>query len=151
MKKSLFLEKANIEKTAKKYVLENANGMRMEFTDFGAIVLSLMIKDKDGIVRDVVLGFQQMKDYLRNDMGMGAYIGRNANRIKDAKVTIEGVEYTLTKILGNHNIHSGPKRSHYEFYDAKTGQDESGQYVEFSRRSPHLEQGLPGNLEQKIR
>ena len=89
MKKSLFLEKANIEKTAKKYVLENANGMRMEFTDFGAIVLSLMIKDKDGIVRDVVLGFQQMKDYLRNDMGMGAYIGRNANRIKDAKVTID--------------------------------------------------------------
>ena len=151
MKKSLFLEKANIEKTAKKYVLENANGMRMEFTDFGAIVLSLMIKDKDGIVRDVVLGFQQMKDYLRNDMGMGAYIGRNANRIKDAKVTIEGVEYTLKKILGNHNIHSGPNRSHYEFYDAKTGQDENGQYVEFSRLSPHLEQGLPGNLQQNIR
>ena len=151
MKKPLFLERANIEKRAKRFTLENANGMRLEVTDFGAVVLSLMVKDKDGILRDVVLGFNQMKDYCRNDMGMGAYIGRNANRIKNARFSIDGVEYTLAKILGKHNIHSGPNRSHYEFYDAITGQDESGQYVEFSRLSPHLEQGFPGNLEQKIR
>lgn len=151
MKKPFFLEKSNIEKNAQKFILENANGMRLEVSNFGALVLSLFVKDKDGVLRDVVLGFEQMKHYLKNDMGMGAYIGRNANRIKGARFSIDGVEYTLQKILGKHNIHSGPHRSHYEFYDAKTGEDCNGQYVEFSRISPHLEQGFPGNLEQKIR
>lgn len=140
------------EGAAKKYILSNENGMVVELSDFGASILALKVPDKQGTLVDVMLGYDTVDEYYDNACGFGAYIGRNANRIGEAKVEIEGLTYTLeANNKGVNNLHSGNNRSHYHLYEAEKGQCTEGEYVEFSRVSPHLEQGFPGNLNQKIR
>jgi len=151
MIEKIFFGKLDTGEIAHRYVLENDKETRIEVTDFGALVLSIIVKDKNGVSRDIVLGFDNLEDYFNIDTGMGAYVGRNANRIKDASLYIEDVKYTLEANDGNNNLHSGFNRSHCKFYNSTIGEDQNGQYVEFYRVSPHLEQGFPGNLEQKIR
>lgn len=139
-------------KEAKRYLLSNKNGMEVELTDFGATILTLQVPDKDGSLVDVMLGYDTIEEYHDNSCGFGAYIGRNANRIGGACVTLDGVSYELeANQKGINNLHSGSNRSHYQLYQAVCGECEAGSYVEFSRISPHLEQGFPGNLEQCIR
>ena len=133
------------------YILENSNGMHVQLSDFGALVLTIILPDKNGYIKDITLGYDEMEDYYNIDTGFGAYVGRNANRIKNASVTIEGTEYCLDKNDGKNNLHSGFNRSHCKMYDANYGKSKEGCYVEFSRTSLHLEQGFPGDLEQKIR
>lgn len=136
---------------AVKYILKNTIGMEMEASDFGALILSVRVPDRNGVKRDVVLGFDTLEAYYDNSIGFGAYIGRNGNRIEGACVTIEGVKYPLDVNDNDNNLHSGNDRSHYKFYQAVTGESEEGSFVEFLRTSPHLEQGFPGNLKQRIR
>lgn len=138
-------------KEASRYLLENASGLEVELSDFGAQFLAIRVPDKNGIKRDVLLGYDTLEGYYDNACGFGAYVGRNGNRIADACVTIEGVEYQLEPNNHGNNLHSGSDRSHYQFYDATTGENEEGSYVELHRVSPHLEQGFPGNLDQIIR
>ena len=137
---------------AKKYVLTNANGMEVVLSDFGASILIVKVPDQKGDMVDVMLGYDTLEEYYDNSCGFGAYVGRNANRIAEAKVTLDGVTYELeANSKGINNLHSGSNRSHYQFYDAEIGCCAEGEYVEFSRVSPHMEQGFPGNLQQKIR
>lgn len=150
MRKEAFGTTKNME-NASKYTLRNQTGMEVELSDFGALVLAIRVPDKDGEMRDVILGYDTLEEYYDNDCGFGAYIGRNGNRIQGACVTLDGVEYKLDKNNGENNLHSGCNRSHYQFYQAITGESEEGSYVQLERVSPHLEQGLPGNLQQKIR
>ena len=67
---------------AELYIFENANGMQMQVTDYGASLVSVIVKDKNGISRDVVLGYDDAAGY-EADSGtfFGAIVGRNANRI----------------------------------------------------------------------
>ncbi len=135
---------------ASRYILTNENGMEVVLSDFGALILSINLP-VNGENRDVVLGFDTLGEYYNNGAGFGAYVGRNANRIGGAKVTIEGVEYQLEENNNSNNLHSGQDRSYYKFYEAQIGIEKSCAWVEFSRISPHMEQGFPGNLKQKIR
>lgn len=73
--------------------------MCVELSDFGALVLSVYVLDRHGRNRDVVLGYDNLTDYYEQDTGFGAYIGRNANRIAGAEVTIEGTKYLLDKMI----------------------------------------------------
>lgn len=150
MKQTEFGITHNGEK-ASRYLLCNKSGTELELSDFGALILALRTADREGIKRDVILGYDTLEEYYDNDCGFGAYIGRNGNRIQGASVTIEGVEYTLDQNNYGNNLHSGKNRSHYQFYQAQAGENEEGSYVQMERVSPHLEQGFPGNLQQKIR
>lgn len=136
---------------ASRYLMENASGMEVELSDFGAQFLAIRVPDKAGVKRDVLLGYDTLEEYYDNSCGFGAFIGRNCNRIANACVTIEGVEYQLEANNHGNNLHSGNDRSHYKFYQAVTGASAEGSFVELYRISPHLEQGFPGNLKQKIR
>ena len=139
-------------KAAYRYLMSNEAGVEVELSDFGASILAIRVPDKEGKMRDIMLGYDTLEEYYDNSCGFGAYIGRNANRIGEAKVTLDGVTYELeANQKGINNLHSGSNRSHYQLYDAGIGQDEKGDYVEFRRISPHLEQGFPGNLDQVIR
>lgn len=73
--------------------------MSVELSDFGALVLSIYVLDKYGRKRDVVLGYDNLMDYYEQNTGFGAYIGRNANRIAGAEVTIEDIKYLLDKMI----------------------------------------------------
>lgn len=150
MKKERFGITRNNEQ-ASKYILKNRSGMEIEISDFGALLLAIRVNDISGTMQDIILGYDTLEEYYNNDCGFGAYIGRNGNRIQGASVVLEGVEYQLDKNDGENNLHSGRNRSHYQFYMATTGESEERSYVELQRVSPHLEQGFPGNLKQKIR
>ena len=150
MKEPMIFGRLDNGDIASRFVLENRNGMRIEVSDFGALVLSIVLKDKNGVLKDVVLGFENLEDYFQTDTGMGAYVGRNANRIKNASLYIKGIKYTLESNDGNNNLHSGFVRSHCKMYDARCGKSREGKYVELRRLSPKYEQGFPGDRKSVV-
>ncbi len=88
------------------YSIRNRNGLTPEVTNFGAIVVNLLVPDKHGEMADVVLGYDSVDGYLTNSDFFGATIGPSANRIDNAKINIDGVTYSLTANDGTNNLHS---------------------------------------------
>lgn len=125
------------------YTLENKNGMKAEFIDYGANIVSLFVPDKNGKMDDVVLGFDDVEGYEVNGCFFGAFIGRHGNRIGGAQFELNGKTYELEKNDGENNLHGGTPGYHKVMYQAKA--DENS--VAFSRVSPDMEQGYPGNLD----
>ena len=80
----------------KSYTIKNAAGMTATIISYGATVTKLLVPDKDGELRDVQLGYDDIKDYEEGGTFFGTIIGRNANRVKDGKVVIDGVTRELT-------------------------------------------------------
>ena len=127
------------------YRIENAHGLAAEITDFGANLVSLLVPDRNGHVDDIVLGFDDVSGYTFNPSFFGSTIGRSANRIADARFTLNGVTYELEKNDGVNNLHS-------HFDDCfnkklfKAEYDPDGCAVRFSVFSPDGDQGFPGNV-----
>jgi aldose 1-epimerase len=96
---------------------------------------------------DVVLGYESGMDYEKNKWsGMGAIIGRNANRIGGYRFTLNGKEYILANNARGDNLHSGPDLYISRLWKAEPVTTELGDGIEFSLFSPHMDQGFPGNL-----
>ena len=106
------------------YTLENSKGMRAEVTDYGAILVNLFVPDKTGNVEDVVLGFDSVEGYEGNPSFFGATIGPSANRIADAKFSIDGVEYALDVNDGANNLHSHKDIGYHKLMWKVTGESE---------------------------
>lgn len=136
--------------TAHLYHLRNNNGMEVVLTDMGAAIVKILVPDRTGKKVDVALGFDKLESYYDNGEGFGAFVGRNANRIGGAKVVIAGKEYALEANDGPNNLHSGSTRSNYQMYDAECLEESEMSTVEFSRLSPDMEQGFPGNLDVTV-
>lgn len=135
-------------KEAKLYVLKNANGTTAAVSDFGAVLVSLFVKDKEGKFRDVVLGFDDVEGYEeKNDTYYGATIGRNGNRIGKAECEISGVKYTFDKNDGNNNLHGGDNGYQIRMWDVKEQTDSDTPSITFYLNSPHMDQGFPGNAD----
>ena len=129
------------------YTLENKNGMKVTVSDFGAVIVNIIVPDRNGNFEDVALGYDSVTGYEVNGPGYGSFIGRHANRIGGAQFTIDGKTYELAKNdNGVNNLHSGPLGYNKVFYDVETYEDDECVSVELSRLSPDGEQGFPGNL-----
>lgn len=128
------------------YALTNKNGMKAEFIDYGANIVSLYVPDKNGKLDDVVLGFDDVAGYEVNGCFFGALIGRHGNRIGGARFELNGVTYELEKNDGENNLHGGTPGYHHVMYKAEA----SDACVVFSRTSPDMEQGYPGNLDIRV-
>lgn len=89
------------------YEISNGSGVRVLLTDYGASVVSIFVKDRDGNERDVILGYDNVKSYEKEYCYFGATVGRYANRISDAKINIDGVEYKLEANDNENSLHSG--------------------------------------------
>lgn len=133
------------------YTISNGNGMVAKFTDFGAILVSLEVPDRDGNACDVVLGFDKLEDYMFNGPTLGAVIGRCANRVSGASFVLNGQTYYLEKNDRGNSLHSGFDGYHKRVWEADTYEDELGQTVAFSYTSPDGEQGFSGTLEIQVR
>ena len=127
------------------YLLENANGIKVYITNYGARVVSLLTPDKEGECADIVLGFDNIDSYLKDKMYLGCIVGRYANRIKEGKFTIDGQEYNLFLNDGPNTLHGGQKGFDKRVWDAK----QEGNTLTLSYLSPDGEEGYPGNLEIK--
>lgn len=128
------------------YEMMNGNGMKVTVTDFGANIVNIIVPDANQKMADVALGFQTIHGYEVNAPGCGSFIGRNANRIGNAQIEINGKVYPLQKNDGENNLHGGTPMYNKVMYDVETFEDENGSSVEMTRVSPDMEQGFPGNL-----
>ncbi len=125
------------------YTITNKNNVSVTVTDFGASWLTMMVPDKDGIVRDVVLGYDTPQDYIAGTCYIGSVIGRSGNRIANAAFTINGKEYHLTPNENENNLHSGPDGYQLRVWDVAEVTEDS---VRFELFSPDGDQGFPGNF-----
>lgn len=128
----------------KKYILENGKGMKAVVLNLGAGLAELWVPDQDDALRDVVWGYEKAEDYEVNGPDFGAIVGRNANRIGGAVITIAGKDYTLAKNNGENNLHSGPDMYFTRMWKGIVADDNK---VEFSLHSPDGDQGYPGNAD----
>ena len=142
-----FFGKSKEGKDITLYTITNAAGMQADVTDLGAILVNLFVPGKDGKKDDVVLGFATGEEYYDNASFFGATIGPSANRIGNAKFTIEGREYQLAVNDGPNNLHSDfEKGYHKRMWDAEIL--ENG--VRFSLEAPDGDMGFPGNLKISV-
>lgn len=124
------------------YTIKNSKGMEASVTNVGAILVELMVPDKDGKLADVVLGFDKAEDYFDNGSFFGAVVGPNANRIGGASFEIDGVKYQLDVNDGPNNLHSDFKKGYHKaLWDAKTGEN----FVTFTLQDTDGNMGFPGN------
>ena len=129
------------------YTIKNDKGMEASVTDFGAILVNLLVPDENGKVDDIVLGLADGPDYYNNGSFFGATVGRNANRIGGASATIDGVVYNFPVNDGVNNLHTDFEIGmHKKLWDAVVKENS----VEFSVFSPDMEAGFPGNLKAKV-
>ena len=129
------------------YILRNKNNMEVCITNFGGRIVSVMVPDKDGQMRDVVLGFDSIQDYISKPSDFGASIGRYANRINQGKFTLDGVEYQLPRNNYGHCLHGGPQGCQYRVYDAV---QLNPQELQLTYVAKDGEEGFPGNITCKV-
>jgi len=129
------------------YTLTNTNGLRAKITNYGAILVSLEVPDRDGNLADITLGYDNLDDYIERGAFFGATVGRYANRIGSAKFVLDGTEYKLAANNGENHLHGGIKgfdKVVWKLDDLKAESNEA--LVKMSYISEDGEEGYPGNM-----
>jgi len=128
------------------FTLKNENGMVIKITNYGGIITSIIVPDKNGKYDDVTLGFNDLQSYLDPHPYFGAIIGRYGNRIANGKFSLAGNDYVLATNNDANSLHGGEKGFDKQLWDAKVV--ENG--IHLSRISPDMEEGFPGNLNVSV-
>ncbi|MDR2917754.1 MAG: galactose mutarotase [Tannerella sp.] len=129
------------------YVLTNDNGMEVCITNYGGRIVSVMVPDKDNKMTDVVLGYDNIQNYVNVDGNYGALIGRYGNRIANGRFTLDSVEYQLPQNNNGHCLHGGPKGYHTKVWDAVQPDNKKLELTYFSEDG---DANFPGNLSVKV-
>ncbi len=129
------------------YSLENKNHTTIKVTDYGATLVAFLFKDKEGIERDVVLGYESVDGYEEHFSCFGATIGRNGNRIANGRFVIDGKTWQLEDNDRGNNLHSGKNGFGRVMWEVKEVTDNS---ITLSHFSSQEEQGFPGNLTAEV-
>ncbi len=132
------------------YHLQNTNGLTADVITYGAIVVSLKTPDKDGNMDDIVLGYDNLQDYLKATPYFGAIVGRYGNRIGKGKFTLDGVTYTLATNNNENHLHGGIKGFDKVVWDDAPVWRADGVGVKLSYLSKDGEEGYPGNLKATV-
>jgi len=128
------------------YTLRNAQGMEAQITNYGGIVVSLKVPDRQGRMDDVVLGYETLAGYIQNNPYFGCLVGRYGNRIGGAKFQLEGKSYTLVANDGPNHLHGGLKGFDKVVWKARALRSREGPALRLSYTSKDGEEGYPGNL-----
>ncbi len=131
------------------YTLKNANGMEVCVTNFGGRIVSVMVPDRNGDFKDVVLGFDSVQAYFpqNNQTDFGASIGRYANRINQGRIVIDGDTIQLPTNNFGHCLHGGPSGWQYKVYDANQLNDST---LILTIESPDGDNNFPGNVKAEV-
>ncbi|HEY6227776.1 MAG TPA: galactose-1-epimerase, partial [Verrucomicrobiae bacterium] len=132
--------------TAHRFTMRNSKGMTIKATDYGCIITEILVPDKNGKIGDVVLGFDNLDQYLKGHPFFGAIAGRYANRIARAKCSLDGKEYTLAANNGKNHLHGGKVGFDKKLWNATDVSSANNATVEFRYTSKDMEEGYPGNL-----
>lgn len=129
------------------FTLTNAKGTVAKLTTYGAMLTELHVADKAGKLANVVLGFDNLQQYLAGHPYLGPTIGRVANRIAGGRFTLDGKTYQLAKNEnGVHHLHGGTKGFDKVLWKAEPFSNGTEAGVIFTYRSPDGEEGMPGSL-----
>jgi len=132
------------------YTLANDRGMTVRLTNYGGIVTSLTVPDRNGAAGDVVLGYETLEEYLEETPYCGCIVGRYANRIAGGRFVLNGVTYTLERNDGDNHLHGGVRGFDKVVWEAETGHREGRVGVALSYTSPDGEEGYPGTLSARV-
>jgi len=133
------------------YTLRNGRGVEAKITNYGGILVSLKVPDRNRKFADVVLGFNDLESYLtKNDPYMGALIGRYGNRIAKGRFTLNGVEYKLAVNNGENHLHGGIKGFDKVVWTGREIKTGAGPAVALAYLSKDGEEGYPGNLNVRV-
>lgn len=132
------------------YTLKNANGIELDVTNYGGIITRLVTPDAKGQRADIVLGYDNLAQYLENNPYFGAIIGRYGNRIAAGKFVLNGTSYQLATNDGANHLHGGVQGFDKKLWDAKTFVQHDAVGVVLSLLSPDGDQGYPGNLQVEV-
>lgn len=134
----------------KLYQLKNAAGMEVCITNFGGRVVSINVPDREGNMKDVVLGFDNVRQYtdsVNSPSDFGAAIGRYANRLNKGQITIEGETIQLPTNNFGHTLHGGPAGWQYQVYEAEQTSDS---VLVLTMNSKDGDMNFPGNVKAVV-
>jgi len=126
------------------YTLTNGAGTRVRLINYGGIVLSMEVPDRNGVLADVALGYENLEKYVADTPYFGALVGRYGNRIYQGKFTLDGVGYALAQNDGDQHLHGGVKGFDKVVWDAEAVGDNA---VRLHYVSADMEEGYPGRLD----
>ena len=132
--------------TVERFTLTNKSGTMARVIAYGATLIELQVKDRDGNLGDVVLGFDNFGQYEKESPYFGCTTGRVANRIAGGRFTLDGVEYELAVNNGPNHLHGGLKGLDKVIWEGEQVEREDGPAVRFSYLSADGDEGYPGNL-----
>ena len=133
------------------YTLTNQSGASVSVLDFGAIITSIVVPDKDGKLADVTLGFDTLDRYEGDHAFMGDIVGRYGNRIAKGKFTLDGVEYSLAINDKSNHLHGGKEGFNTKLWQAVAVTEGQGSdSVKLHYLSPDMEENYPGNLDVTV-
>jgi aldose 1-epimerase len=148
MKESLGMTTEGVE--MRLYTLRNAQGLEARITNYGGILVSLMVADRNGKFSDIVLGFDHLEEYLGAHPCFGATIGRYANRIAAGLFHLEGRDYQLTRNSEGNHIHGGQKGFDKVLWTAAERESPNGPALDLQYLSRDGEEGYPGELTVQV-
>jgi aldose 1-epimerase len=128
------------------YTLRNQNGMEARILNYGGIVQSLKVPDRNGHLGDAVLGYDDLGNYLTNSPYFGALIGRYGNRIARGRFMLDGVSYQLATNDYPNSLHGGVRGFDKRIWHATPGHSAKGQTLKLTYVSHDGEEGYPGQL-----
>ena len=138
-------DKLSNGKEITEFILDNGV-IEAHILNYGCIIQSLFVADKDGVKRDVVLGYDTAFAYETTGGYLGAFIGRVANRTKDSKFSLNGKSYKLFANDGKNSLHGGQSGFDRKLYNAEV----VGESLVLTATSADGEEGYPGNLSIKV-
>lgn len=132
------------------YTLTNNNGIIAKIINYGAILYSLEVPDRDGKVEDITLGYSTLQEYATTRKYFGATIGRYGNRIANGEFELDGQSYNLTRNNNGNHLHGGEKGFNEVIWEAEKVEDSEKVGVRLTYLSEDGEEGYPGNLEVTV-
>jgi aldose 1-epimerase len=132
------------------YTLKNSHGVEARIMNYGGVVVSLIVPDRNGKMEDVVLGYDQLDGYLKKGSYFGAIVGRYANRIAKGQFVLDGQTCTLARNNGQNSLHGGLKGFDKVLWQAKEVPASDGQALELTYVSKDGEEGFPGTLTARV-
>lgn len=128
------------------YTLINKNGLMAKVTNFGAILTELHVPDRKGKMGDVVLGWDTLAEYQKNDPHLGSTVGRVGNRIANAQFELDGKTYKLAANNGAHHLHGGNKGWDKYVWEATPSETPDGPSLKLTLVSKAGDEGYPGTV-----
>ncbi len=128
------------------YTMTSEGGISVTILDFGATIQSILVPDRQGVIRDVVGGYDDLRSYEDGDGYQGAVVGRFGNRIRRGKFTLDGVDYQLACNNDLNHLHGGNVGFSHRVWEAEAVEEADADHVTFRLISPDGEENYPGTM-----